>query len=202
MATSENEEPAPFRTVSPAKFAHIVLRTRDRYPEMIEWWSRVLGAQPICSTDVMTFLRYDDEHHRMLIVHVPDAEPPTRPAVGMEHLAYTYGSLEDLLEKYKELKSAGIFPTIAVDHGITHGLYYRDPDGHKVELQVDNFTVMDDAVDYLVAAMELNPFGQPFDPEAYIARIAAGATGADIVRTDVSQIAPPPQELVDKLMTA
>lgn len=195
-------ERSSFRKVSPSKFAHIVLRTRDHYPEMVEWWSRVLGAKPICATEIMTFLRYDEEHHRMLIVHVPEAEKPAVPMVGMEHLAYTYASLEDLLEKYKELKSLGILPYIAVDHGITHGLYYRDPDGHKVELQVDNFVVMDDAVDYLVAAMDRNPFGQPFDPEDYIDRIAAGARGADIVRTDISEISEPPQELVDKLLTA
>ncbi|NDH45125.1 MAG: hypothetical protein EBY04_01945, partial [Actinobacteria bacterium] len=49
---------------SPIKFAHVVLKT-TRYSEMLEWWQLVLSASVRHGNDFITFLSYDDEHHRL-----------------------------------------------------------------------------------------------------------------------------------------
>ena len=37
------------------------------------------------------------------------------------------------------LKGEGIEPYWCLNHGPTTSMYYKDPDGNKVELQIDNF---------------------------------------------------------------
>jgi catechol-2,3-dioxygenase len=59
-------------------------------------------------------------------------------SAGHDHLAFTYGSLGDLVATYERLKAAGIKPSVPVAHGLTTSLYYRDPDGGGVELTIDN----------------------------------------------------------------
>ena len=59
--------------------------------------------------------------------------------VGVDHVAYTYGSLNHLLENYAWLKERGIKPYWCIHHGITVSMYYADPDGNQMEFQVDCF---------------------------------------------------------------
>ena len=40
---------------------------------------------------------------------------------------------------YLRLKKQGIVPHTCMNHGFTTSLYYLDPDGNEVEIQVDNF---------------------------------------------------------------
>lgn len=54
---------------------------------------------------------------------------------------YTYGSVGDLLDTYVRLKNAGIESYWPVHHGTTMSLYYIDPDGNRMEFQVDVGTV-------------------------------------------------------------
>ena len=67
------------------------------------------------------------------------AEPAPENAIGLHHIAHAYASLEDLLLTYAPLKTVGITPWMSVNPGITTSMYYHDPDGHSVELQIDNF---------------------------------------------------------------
>ncbi|MFD2577535.1 VOC family protein [Novosphingobium colocasiae] len=57
---------------------------------------------------------------------------------GVDHVAFSMPDLNDLVAAYKRLKSAGMTPTYSINHGPTTSLYYTDPDGVMVELQVDN----------------------------------------------------------------
>jgi len=49
--------------ISPAKFAHFVLRT-GQFDQMIEWYQTVLAARIVFRDERLCFLSYDDEHHR------------------------------------------------------------------------------------------------------------------------------------------
>ena len=46
----------------------------------------------------------------------------------------------DLLDTYRRLKAKGIVPYWPIHHGFTVSLYYRDPDGNRMEFQVDTCT--------------------------------------------------------------
>ena len=168
------------RKVRPGKFAHIVLRT-NRFRETIEWYRTVLHAWPAFENDFLAFITYDDEHHRLAFVNTPDAADPGPGTAGVDHFAYTYATLDDLVHTYERLKGEGITPVWTINHGPTTSLYYRDPNGHRVELQIDNF----DTVEALNAwfhtpAFAENPLGVEFDPEVLLARHRAGLRREDL----------------------
>ena len=93
----------------------------------------------------------------------------------MHHIAYTYAGLGELLSTYRRLKAGGIEPARCINHGPTTSMYYRDPDGLRVELQVDDFATMDEAHAYLTGPeFAENPIGVIFDPEQLIRDYEAG----------------------------
>lgn len=54
------------------------------------------------------------------------------PDRGILHIAFC-ATRENFLGAQRELKSRGV-PFQFEDHGISHSIYFRDPDDHRVEL--------------------------------------------------------------------
>jgi len=159
--------------IPPAKLAHFVIRS-PRYEDSIAWWRTVLGAEVRHQNDFLCFLADDDEHHRLAILSVPTLAENDRRAAGLEHVAFTYDNLDDLLTTYERLKEAGITPIAPINHGMTLSMYYADPDGNQVELQIDTMTAAD-AEDFMTGPVfAANPIGVPFDPDDLVARRAGG----------------------------
>ena len=177
---------APARgRVTPVKLAHFVLRTA-RLPELLRWYQTVLGATIVHSDDTIAFLSFDDEHHRVAIAAVPGL--PDRPefAAGTDHVAFTFADLGDLLHHYLRLKGEGIEPYWCINHGLTTSMYYKDPDGNRLEFQVDNFANAAETNSWIRSgAFAANPIGVIFDPEELVARYRGGESMAEIT-------APPP----------
>ena len=166
--------------IRPARFAHAVLRTK-RFRETLEWYRTVLNAWPAFESDHIAFITYDDEHHRLAFVNTPDAPDPTPGAAGVDHIAYTYATLDDLVHTYERLKGEGITPAWTINHGPTTSLYYEDPNGLRVELQIDNFESVEDLHAYLHGpAFAQNPIGVEFDPDVLAARYREGLTREDL----------------------
>jgi len=180
------------KRVRPTKFAHVVYRTR-RFDEMLEWYRRVFDAEVECQNPALTFLTYDDEHHRFAIINLdtvrPDeAEADKRGLVGVDHVAYTYGSLEDLFVNYEALKAHGIMPYWCVHHGLTVSMYYADPDGNQMEFQVNVFDSGDEAKGYMRSPlMEANPVGVEYDPEEWLAAMRDGIPASDFLDRKVHE---------------
>jgi catechol-2,3-dioxygenase len=124
--------------VRPEKLAHIVIRT-SRYRQMVDWYRNLLEAEVVFGDGMATFMSYDEEHHRVAILNMPGLLPKTRAMAGVDHVAFTYGSLDDLLFSYERLAKDGVRPVWPINHGATTSLYYEDPDANYVELQIDNF---------------------------------------------------------------
>ncbi|MEO1059849.1 MAG: VOC family protein [Actinomycetota bacterium] len=159
--------------IRPAKLAHVVLRT-PQYEASVDWWMTVLGAERRYGNEFLTFLTYDDEHHRLAIVGIPQLGPNDRRAAGLEHVAFTYEDLDALLATYERLAVAGIEPVAPIHHGMTVSMYYADPDGNQVELQVDAMTP-DEAEAFMASPVfDANPIGVRFDPAELVARRAGG----------------------------
>ena len=96
MPASSAENGKGTRRVVPAKFAHAVLATKQFQP-MVDWYTTVLQAEVVQSNGMLAFMTYDDEHHRIAIAAVPGLEDKPRHSVGLDHLAYTYANLSDLV---------------------------------------------------------------------------------------------------------
>jgi len=180
--------------VAPSKFAHVVYNTH-RYEEMIAWYARVFEAKVQHRDARLAFLTYDDEHHRFAFLNLgprPEgAADRDMMAVGVNHLAYTWKNVGELVDTYKRLKGYGVLPVRPIRHGPTLSLYYRDPDGNGLEFQIDLLAV-DDANDFMRGkAFAANPIGEPFDPEALAARVDAGRPFEDLIfRSDQRATAP------------
>ena len=172
--------------VSPSKLAHVVLRTNN-LPRMVEYYKTFLGGQVIYENEMLAFISYDEEHHRIAILGVPGTHPKQKTSCGLEHIAFTFDSLSTLLLSYRQRKQKGIPPLWPVNHGPTTSIYYRDPDGNMIETQVDNFDDPDAATEFMKSKyFAENPIGTDFDPEEWITQISDGKAEAELkVRKEV-----------------
>jgi catechol 2,3-dioxygenase len=66
-----------------------------------------------------------------------DAPGPMKRQVGLNHMAWMLESLDDLKLAYHRLKELGIKIEVVADHGISLGIYFRDPDGNGVEVSYE-----------------------------------------------------------------
>ena len=171
------------------RLAHVVLQT-NRIPEMREWYGQVLDAEVVYGDDRFCFMSFDEEHHRVAFLNFEPLAPREPSATllsagkapGLHHMAFTFSTLDELLDRYDRLKAAGITPHFCVNHGPTTSMYFKDPDGNSVELQIDNFATAAEGKAYLTsAAFERNPIGVEYDPEDLKARYRAGASVAELV---------------------
>jgi catechol-2,3-dioxygenase len=160
--------------IPPARLAHVVRRTA-RFDEMVAWYRTVFGAEVAHADAMLAFLTYDDEHHRFAIANLPGLAERPAFAAGTDHIAFTYADLGDLLYTYARLAQEGIVPYWSINHGPTTSMYYKDPDGNRVELQVDNFATADECNRWMRSGeFAANPIGVVFDPEELLARYRAG----------------------------
>ncbi|MEQ9005965.1 MAG: VOC family protein [Pseudomonadales bacterium] len=170
----------------PPALAHVVYRTR-RFEDMLAWYKEMFHASVQHRNPVMAFLTYDDEHHRLAFIDLAAVQPEGTDAekhglVGVEHIAYTYPSLEDLFENYTRLKAKGIVPYWCIHHGLTISMYYADPDGNQLEFQVDCFATAEESNAYIQGPdFGVNPVGVEFDPEDWLSQVKAGASFAEFL---------------------
>ena len=170
------------KQVKLAKFAHFVLRAKD-LNKSVAWYKTVLGLDVQHQNPMLVFMTYDDEHHRLAIVQAQNKDQVPKGAAGVDHVAYTLDSLEDLLVLYKRLKGEGILPVWPINHGLTTSLYYEDPDGIRVEFQVGNFETKEELNAYIRGkAFAENPIGVNFDPEKLIERFESGDPLEELVQ--------------------
>lgn len=162
------------KVLSPAALAHVVLQT-SQYEPMVAFYKAFLGAHATYENDTLSFLTYDEEHHRIAIVNAPSAKPRDPTAAGMAHMAFSFKTLKDLVQAYSQRKARGILPIWSINHGPTTSMYYQDPDGNQIETQVDNFDTVDEAnASMNTPEFAENLIGVDYDPEDLIKRIENG----------------------------
>ncbi len=162
------------QAIAPAKLAHFVLRTPN-FEAMRGWYQSVLGAKAVFENGFLCFMTYDDEHHRVALINMPDAPIRGDATAGVDHIAFTFEDLGGLLGTFTRLKSENIEPYWCINHGPTTSMYYRDPDGNQIELQVDNFSTLEEANAFVgSSAFQENPIGVEFNPERLLERYENG----------------------------
>ncbi len=180
--------------IRPAKFAHVVYRT-FKFDDMIAWYQKVFDAHIQHRSPGIAFVTYDEEHHRMAFLNMsmfaPDAPKGRNDVVGVDHVAYTFNSMHDLFENYAQLKDMGVKPYWCLHHGLTISLYYADPDGNRMEFQVDACSLEEAAAFMEGPGFAQNPIGVEFNPDEWLARLRAGEPeSAFMTRTVHQPVAP------------
>ena len=151
---------------------HVNFKTMQ-LQEMIDWYSKVVGVDVNFRFPGGAWVSNDRANHRIAFLAVPrlkdDAEKVAH--TGLHHTAFEYDSFDDLMSSYARLKGLGIEPDVCFNHGLSTSLYYADPDGNLVELQVDNFEDWDRSSEWMRTAPEFaaNPIGVPFDADLVLA---------------------------------
>jgi len=185
-----------------AKLQHYGLTT-DKLDAMIDWYRKVLGmtinhraevpaeARNRAPFSAAAFLSNDEVHHRIVFFETPGAvaDPDKSRHVHMQHIAFAYETIDDLLGSYARLKGLDILPRWAADHGVGLSFYYEDPDQNIVELNVSNYGSEWTATEHMKALPALQR--APVDPDKMIAARKAGASAWDLhERSVVGEFAP------------
>jgi len=123
------------------ELGHIVLYVRDLerskrfYGEVLGW--KLLGAPEGMPAAAFSSGR---THHELLLIEVgPGAAPiPAGRRIGLYHFGLKVGTTdEELRAMLKRLKENKVEIVGATDHGVSHSLYIKDPDGNEIELYID-----------------------------------------------------------------
>jgi catechol 2,3-dioxygenase len=172
-------------TIHRPAFHHVNLKT-NQLQAMIDWYSTVVGAEVMYQYEMGAWLSNDDANHRIALLAFPNFGPDAEHDnhVGMHHSAFEYTSFDAMNESYLRLKGEGIVPELCLDHGITLSYYYVDPDGNRVELQVDCFGDWAASSDWIrnSADFHSDPLGSMVDPYLAAADVAAGLLFAEVHR--------------------
>jgi len=154
---------------------------------MIDWYRKVLGmtinnrsevparAQGGPPFSAFAFVSNDERDHRVVFFEMPGAspDPDKRRHTGLQHVAFEYATLDDLLGTYLRLKGIGILPLWSADHGLAMSFYYEDPDKNVVELTINTYGDAWTATEYLKTSSSLP---SPVDPDKMIALREAGTS--------------------------
>ncbi len=171
----------------PAYISHYGIRAKN-YKEMVEWYKTVFNARVQHENEFLSFMTFDDEHHRLVIFEDPETVDRVPTAAGIDHIGYGVASFGDLVSTYERLKALGIRPFLPLNHKFTTSLYYRDPDGNEVELSVDNFSKQE--CDDFIRSEKMNeigfpPFGCEFDADELARMYHAGASDTELARIGI-----------------
>jgi catechol-2,3-dioxygenase len=118
------------------KLNHAVLRVRD-LDRSLTFYHDVLGLEPMARRgNMMAFMRApgSPNHHDLGFARVGENAPaPNESGVGLYHLAWEVGEIEDLRDAADALMRYGTLSG-ASDHGASKSVYGYDPDGNEFEV--------------------------------------------------------------------
>ncbi len=117
--------------------SHFELYVRDA-PRMEAFYTRCLGFVVTDrgeGPDGLVFLsRNPQEHHQLVLNPRPSRRANVSP---LDHISFRVGSLQDVRTVYAGLKSQPGAAVEAVSHGDTWSVYFRDPEGNRLEVFAD-----------------------------------------------------------------
>lgn len=117
--------------------SHFELYVQDAV-RMEDFYARYLGFVVTDrgeGPDALVFLsRNPDEHHQLVL-----NPRPSRPVSdsSLDHISFRVGSLGSIRTIYSALTTAPNTSLEAVSHGTTWSIYFRDPEGNRLEVFTD-----------------------------------------------------------------
>ena len=193
---------------------HFGVETRH-LERMSDWYAKVVGMVTICSTSntwgseagvsmSAAFGSNDRANNRLALFSTPELKEDTdkHTHAKLQHVAFEYATIDDLLNTYTRLKGLLIEPVLTTDHGPTIAFYYEDPDGNSVELFVDNFGDWDKSREYMQNSSEFHkkPIGTFVDADKLVAAREAGMSFAELHRRAYAGEFAPPRPMDPRIL--
>jgi catechol 2,3-dioxygenase len=122
----------------PLSFSHIGLFVLD-LDRMVRFYRDVLGFvvtdRGHLPNGELCFLSRDPrEHHQIVLV---SGRPEGLPDRIVNQVSFRAATLADLKALYEGLPRSEVSEIAAVTHGIAWSVYFRDPEGNRIEIFVD-----------------------------------------------------------------
>lgn len=184
---------------SPDDFHHIAFKTTN-YENMVNFYKNLFGCEPLYQSDLITFLAYDDEHHRIAIANTSDVLNNLNfiqkivmklkiflnkniPSIeGLDHISYRINPIEKWFDFYFRAKERGLSPLWTVNHGWISGIYYRDPDNNLVEVFFEHFSTAEEFKENISPDFEDEPIGTNMDIEVLYEMFKSGAGFSELIK--------------------
>jgi catechol 2,3-dioxygenase len=129
------------RTAEPAslRFSHVGLFVTEM-ARMADFYTRVLG---FAVTDAgklgesrLTFLSRDPaDHHQIVLV---EGRPEGLPDRIVNQVSFRVDNLADLQRFHRRVREEAPRELVAVSHGNAWSIYFRDPEGNRIEVFTDS----------------------------------------------------------------
>tara|TARA_B100000575_G_C23058624_1_gene609463 strand:- start:281 stop:967 length:687 start_codon:yes stop_codon:yes gene_type:complete len=167
---------------SPDDIHHVAFKTTN-YKKMVDFYTNLFGCEPLYQSDQISFLAYDNEHHRIAIANTSDVlnelnfierivmklkiyMNKSLPSIeGLDHISYRINPIEKWFKFYFDAKARGLLPLWTINHGWISGIYYQDPDNNLVEIFFEHFDTPDEFKNNISPDFEDEPIGTNMDIE-------------------------------------
>jgi catechol 2,3-dioxygenase len=147
------------------KVGHVVLSVKDVEASM-KFYAEALGMDVMLHREGnAAFLSFGTQHHDIALFKAPeDAE---MGKLGLNHIAFQIeGGETELRQLYGRILQHGAKVDYTTDHGMTHSVYFFDPDGNRLEIFAD---VMDPEAGRQYMRAGVNLTNRDYKPEPILA---------------------------------
>ena len=121
---------------TPSYLGHVNIYVRNAAAAR-EWYESVLGLHTYDFKEGRAAFMSADLNQSLEIALMEvgeNADGPRAGQVGLNHMAWRMGSLEDLADFYNNLKEKEVAIQRVSDHALSLGIYIKDPDGNGIEV--------------------------------------------------------------------
>ena len=124
----------------PLSFSHIGIHVHD-LERMTDFYTRVLGFtetdRGVARGRPIVFTTWDPrEHHQMVLV---GGRPEQMPFNHINQMSFRVPRLEDVQAVWRRVKDEpGVHDLAPTNHGNAWSIYFRDPEGNRVEIFCDS----------------------------------------------------------------
>ena len=120
------------------RFSHVGLFVGDM-ARMADFYSHVLGFtitdQGRLGEATLTFLSRDPrDHHQIVLV---EGRPPGLPDRIVNQVSFRVDTLAELQAFWRRICAAAPRDLVAITHGNAWSIYFRDPEGNRLEVFAD-----------------------------------------------------------------
>ena len=193
---------------APEDFHHVAFKTIN-YEAMVDFYSRLFGCEPLYSSEELTFLAFDEEHHRVAIANTSGVFknlgfiPKTimriknwmnrslPSIVGLDHISYKLNPIEKWFEFYHKAKEQGLEPYWTINHGWITGMYYKDPDGNLVEIFFEHWRNKEEFKTNISPDFSDEPIGTNMDIDVLYDMFKKGASFEELIPVSYTHLTLP-----------